>query len=137
MTKLNRKVEYSLMALKYLHSQGAVKVTAKEVAEALHASFDVMARVMQIMAQRGLLTSEHGASGGYRLGPLLPQVSLFDLVEMIEGPTALVKCISDEHGCEIQSSCNIASPVKSLNDRLNRFFKEIPVKELVEGNAHV
>lgn len=136
MTKLNRKVEYSLMALKYLHAQGDNKVTAKEVAEALHASFDVMARVMQIMAQRGLLVSEQGASGGYRLAQSLNQISLHQLVEMIEGPTALVKCISDSGGCDIQSNCNILSPVKSLNAKLTSFFKQISVLELVEG-SHV
>lgn len=137
MTKLNRKVEYSLMALKYIHARSAEKVTAKEVAESLHTSFDVMARVMQIMAQKGLLVSEQGAAGGYRLGPNINDTSLFDLVEMIEGPTSLVKCISEERGCDIQSSCNIVSPVKTLNQKLNNFFKEISVRELVEGPSHV
>ncbi len=137
MTKLNRKVEYSLMALKYLHGQGDTKVTAKEVAEALGASFDVMARVMQIMAQRGILISEQGASGGYRLGKSLEEVSLHYLIEIIDGPTALVKCMSDESGCEIKSNCNILFPVRSLNSKLNAFFKEISLAELMEGQAHV
>lgn len=125
------------MALKYLYTRGQDKVTAKEVAEALHTSFDVMARVMQIMTQKGLLVSEQGAAGGYRLGPALQQSTLFDLVEMIEGPSALVKCISEEKGCDIQASCNIVSPVKTLNSKLNNFFKEISVRELVEGQTHV
>lgn len=127
------------MALKYLHAHGEAKVTAKEVAEALHTSFDVMARVMQIMAQKGLLVSEQGASGGYRLGQSLNQTTLLDLVEMIEGPTNLVKCISEDGGgCDIQSSCNIVTPVKALNSKLNTFFKQISLSELVvEGASHV
>ncbi len=138
MTKLNRKIEYSLMALKYIQArQAAAKVTAKEVADAVHAPFDVIARVMQMMAQKGLLASEHGASGGYRLSQNLKDVSLFQLVEIIEGPTALVKCISEDGGCDIQKSCNIVSPLKSLNDKLNLFFKEVSISELLEDQNHV
>ncbi len=137
MTKLNRKVEYSLMALKYLGGKGLEKVTAKEVSESLHASFDVMARVMQVMAQKGVLVSEQGASGGYRLGPKVEDITLYELVEMIEGPTALVKCISDEGTCDIQSSCNIVSPVKALNEKLSDFYKKISVRELVEEAQNV
>ncbi len=138
MTKLNRKIEYSLMALKFIQRrQSQEKVTAKEVAEGVHAPFDVIARVMQMMAQKGLLNSEHGASGGYRLSQDLKEVSLYQLVEMIEGPTALVKCISEAGACDIQKSCSIASPIKSLNDKLNHFFREVSLGELLEETNHV
>ena len=86
---------------------------------------------MQIMAQKGLLVSEQGASGGYRLNQDLKNVSLFQLVEIIEGPTALVKCITEDGSCDIESSCNIVSPIKSLNNKLNLFFKNIPLSDLL------
>jgi Rrf2 family nitric oxide-sensitive transcriptional repressor len=132
MTKLNRKIEYSLMALKFIQQrQPSSKVTAKEVADSVHAPFEVIARVLQVMAHKGLLHSEQGASGGYRLNQNLNDVSLFQLVEMIEGPTALVKCISEEGACDIERNCNIVSPIKSLNNKLNSFFKNIPLSELI------
>jgi Rrf2 family protein len=137
MNKLNRRVEYSLMALKYLQQKSSEKVTAKEVAEQLNTSFDVIARVLQILAQKGVLTSEHGVAGGYRLSQNLKDVSLFQLVEMIEGPTQLVKCITDDNACEIQSSCNIVPPMKALNNKLNDFYKTIPISDLIEDPRHV
>ncbi len=134
MTKLNRKIEYSLMALKYINQrQSSSKVTAKEVSDSVHAPFEVIARVLQVMAQKGLLVSEQGAAGGYRLNQDLKNVSLFYLIEMIEGPTALVKCISEEGACDIESNCNIVSPIKTLNHKLNIFLKNIPLSELLSG----
>ncbi len=136
MTKLNKKVEYALMALKCIHQRPSTqKVTAKEVSDAVHGPFDVIARVMQIMAQKSVLISEQGASGGYRLSQDLKSLSLFQLFEMIEGPTALVKCISEDGTCDIQSSCNIVSPLKSLNHKLNSFFQNISVFELISDNS--
>lgn len=135
MTKLNKKVEYALMALKYVHQRPSTqKVTAKEVSDAVHGPFDVIARVMQIMAQKSVLVSEQGATGGYRLGQDLGRLSLFQLFEIIEGPTALVKCISEDGACDIQSSCNIVSPLKNLNSRLNSFFQNISILEIISDH---
>lgn len=137
MNKLNRRVEYSLMALKYFGQKSPEKVTAKEVADYLNTSFDVIARVLQILAQRGVLISEQGVSGGYRLNQDLKKLSLFELNQMIEGPSQLVKCISDDNACDIQGSCNIVPPMRALNQKLNEFYKTIPVSELIQGDTHV
>ncbi len=137
MTKLNRRVEYSLMALKYLHLRSPEKVTAKEVADHLNISFDVVARVLQVLAQKGILNSEQGVSGGYRLIQSLQSFSLHQLVEMIEGPSSIVKCITDDGACEIQDSCNIVPPMKILNEKLNQFYKTITIQELVQDIHHV
>ncbi len=126
------------MALKYIHKKSrSEKVTAKEISEALRGPFDVIARVLQTLAQRDVLTSEQGASGGYRLHRDLREISLFELFEMIEGPTALVKCLSEDGGCDIQNQCNIISPLKNLNHRLQVFFQKISIAELVEEKLNL
>lgn len=112
--------------------------TAKEVSETFKTPFDATARVMQMMAQRGYLKSEQGASGGYQITKDLSKLTLLDLVEMIEGPTALVKCFQKEEPCDISRTCNIVSPITALNEKMNDFFKNVSLKELlVEGRAHV
>lgn len=133
MNKLNRKLEYSLMALKHM----ALKVpgeltTAKEVSESYHAPFDATARVMQAMAQKGLLKSEQGAFGGYHLSKNLASVTLNDLMEIVQGPTQITKCLQHGEGpCEIQRSCNIISPINNLNQRLTDFYKSVSIEELI------
>lgn len=105
--------------------------SAKEVSDKLKTPFDATARVMQVMAQKGLLRSEQGASGGYQITKDLNKISLLDLVEMIEGPTNLVKCVSSHSACEIQSQCNIVSPIHNLNKKLNEFFGKVSLRELL------
>jgi Rrf2 family protein len=137
MNKLNRKLEYSLMALKHMAQKTPGDLTtAKEVSESYQAPFDATARVMQVMAQRGLLKSEQGAFGGYQITRDLSHVTLNDLIEIVQGPTQIAKCMqhgkADQDGpCEIQSSCNIMSPVANLNQRLTDFYKSVFIKELI------
>jgi len=108
--------------------------TAKEVSESYHAPFDATARVMQLMAQRGFLKSEHGATGGYQITKDLGKVSLLELFDVIQGPTQIAKCLSKSESCEIQSSCNIISPIGHLNQRLNQFYQNLTLKELLMGS---
>lgn len=132
MSRINRKVEYALMALKFMSQKIPGELTsAKEVSENLNTPFDATARVMQIMAQNSLLRSEHGANGGYQITKDLGKISLHELVEIIEGPTALVKCVLKENPCDIQSKCNIVSPITNLNQKMNEFYKNVSLKELL------
>lgn len=132
MNKLNRKLEYALMALKHMSQKIPGELTsAKEVSEHLHAPFDATARVMQAMAQKGLLRAEHGAFGGYQITKDLSKVTMLHLLEIIEGPTAVVKCFSKANACEIHGTCNILSPVQVLQGKLNEFYGNITLKELL------
>lgn len=132
MNRLNRKLEYALIALKHMSSKIPGELTsAKEVSETYSAPFDATARVMQVMANRGLLKSEQGVAGGYQITKDLAKVNLLELAEMIEGPTAIAKCFHKESPCEIQESCNIVSPISNLNSKLNEFYKSVSLKELL------
>lgn len=136
MNKINRKLEYALMALKYMSKKIPGELTtAKEVSDSFRTPFDATARVMQQMAQKGgILRSEYGASGGYQITKDLAKVSIQDLIDIIEGPTALVKCLhkeGEEGRCDIKDTCNILSPVKYLNQKLSDFYKGISLKEVL------
>ncbi len=132
MNRMNRKLEYSLMALKHMSLKVPGELTsAKEVAESYHAPFDATARVLQMMAQKGILRSEQGAQGGYQITRDLGKISLQDLIETIQGPTQIAKCIGNEAPCEMQFTCNIISPVTVLNHKLNEFYQNLSLKELL------
>jgi Rrf2 family protein len=134
--KLNRKLEYALMALKYLDSKGGEELaTAKEMSARFGAPFDVISRVLQILASRGILKSEQGAHGGYLVSGRLEDVSFFELAEMILGPMGMVRCLHKPLGrCDLTDKCNIVSPVSYLNSRLMEFYKGLTVKEIIRGN---
>ncbi|MBC7372013.1 MAG: Rrf2 family transcriptional regulator [Bdellovibrionaceae bacterium] len=133
MNKINRKLEYALMALKYLSQKIPGELTsAKEVSDSFSTPFDATARVMQAMAQNGLLRVEHGATGGYQITKDLSKVTMLSLLEIVEGgPTAMAKCMVKTNPCDMYGTCNIISPVQVLQNRLNDFYASITLKELL------
>lgn len=134
MNRLNRKVEYALMALKVMAQRRQGELTsAKEVVDAVGAPFDATARVMQQMVQKQILHSEQGAHGGYHLIRDLNKISLFELMEIILGPLTVARCLHGQNECELAGNCNIMSPVQLLNRRLADFYRGISVAELLRG----
>lgn len=133
MNKINRKIEYALMGLKHMRQKPPGELTSvKELASTYGCPFDVMSRVMQTLAQKGVLRSEQGAHGGYQLIKDLRQISVYDLFVYLMGPLALAKCLHGAENCEIRDTCNIVSPVQVLNRRLVEFYRSQSVLDLLE-----
>ena len=135
MFKINRKLEYALIALRHMSSKAPGQLTsAKEICDIYRSPFDPTSRVLQIMVQHEVLRAEQGSHGGYQITKDLAKLTLFELAEMIEGPIQIVNCFHGNYShCEMTSSCNVISPMLNLNDKIGKFFETISVKDLIQS----
>lgn len=136
MFKVNKKVEYALMALRHMTDKPQGELTsAKEICAVHKTPFDMTSRVLQILTQHQILKSEHGAHGGYLIQKDLSKVTLLKLSEMLLGPVPVANCLHEEgtHGCDLIHHCNIVSPMEKLNDRMKTFYNSISIKDLLLG----
>ena len=140
MNKINRKVEYALVALKHMRAKAPGELTTvKELTVLYGCPFEITSRVMQALARKGLLRSTAGAHGGYQLTKDLHRVSFYELNEMLLGPMAVAKCLQhvdvDAEGCGMRETCNIVSPVQTLSRKLGEFYKALSLAELLETRS--
>lgn len=130
MIKINRKVEYGLMVLKLMKDRSPSELTtAREVCDKFHTPFDTTSKVMQLMNSAGLLHSHKGVKGGYTLARDLSEVSYVELVQLIEGKSFMMDC--HEGPCDLFHSCNIAQPIRRLNDYIINIFSTLTLNELL------
>ena len=133
MFKINRKIEYALIALKHM-SQREKLTTAKEICDIYHTPFDPTSRVLQLMAQEGILKAEHGAHGGYQITKDLSKITFGELIAIILGPMEIVNCFHEHSShCELTPSCNVISPMLRLNEKVNQLFQTVTIQELIES----
>jgi Rrf2 family protein len=138
MLKINKKVEYALMALKFMADKPNQSLTsAREVCDELKTPFDTTAKVMQIMNHNEILKSVQGIKGGYSLNLPLDKITYSELVRIIEGKKEFGQsCNSAKGKCERFEQCNIITPVEILNRKLNLYLDNLTLKELlVPGRA--
>lgn len=136
MFKINRKLEYALIALKYMISKPADNLTsAKEICQTYGTPFDATSRALQIMTGNSILKSEQGVRGGYQIAKDLGRVNFFEFVEMIEGGFQMTHCLHDDEDavCDLQSTCNIISPITRLNEQLKNFCSNLSLLDLLQS----
>ena len=88
--------------------------SASEIAEETGVPAPTAQKILQMLGRAGLLDSQRGASGGYRLARDVPAISLAEIIEAVEGPIAMTQCsetgISDcalDHHCKVKPHMNI------------------------------
>jgi len=136
--KVNRKVEYGLVALKHMCSKPAGQLTSvREICEQFGTPFDPVAHVMRILNAGGLVQSEQGAHGGYRLQAHVLDVTFDDFISIVEGhPLAFTECLREEDcRCSLVERCNILAPMHALHGRLREFLGSIKLGDLLLDDA--
>ncbi len=133
MFKINRKIEYALIALKHMSLKHPGQLTtAKEICDIYSTPFDPTSRVLQIMSQFEILQAEQGAKGGYQIVKDLTKVTMKELSDMIIGPIEIATCFHGDYShCEITHSCHIIAPMLNLNEEIKNLFSTIKVASLI------
>jgi Rrf2 family protein len=138
MLRLSKKADYALMAMKHLAVRGdRGSSSAREIAGQYDIPIELMAKVLQRLARRGLLVSHQGTRGGYQLARMPGQISVADVIQAIEGPVTVTACSTDDGQCEQFSKCNVRDPLYRVRDRILAALGECTIAELASDPAPV
>jgi Rrf2 family protein len=119
MLRLSKKADYALMAMKHLAvNTDSGAASAREIAEHYDIPVELMAKVLQRLARRGLLTSHQGTRGGYSLARPATRMSVADVIQAIDGPLTVTACSTHQDSCDQYSKCNVRDPLWRIKDRI-------------------
>lgn len=90
-----------------------------------------VSKVLATLARHGLLHSVRGAKGGYRLAAGPQDISVAEIISVIDGPIALTQCIEHAPGvCEIESFCSCREPWQVINDVVRRSLEAVSLADI-------
>jgi Rrf2 family protein len=131
MLRLSKKTDYGLMALIHLaHGSGRVACSAREIARSYDIPPHLMAKVLQKMAQSGIVVSHQGTHGGYSLGRPAHLINAAEVIESIEGPFSMTSCVSETGYCLQFEKCTIKSPLQLLSDSVILMLRRMTVAQM-------
>lgn len=134
MVRLSKRVEYGLIAIRYiaLSANGDV-VPAKEIADKYQIPYELLAKVLQRLSRAGLIASQQGVHGGYTLAKKPSEVTISMIISAIEGnPPAITQCIAEgPESCEVFSNCTIKSPLTKVQANIDQAFKSMTLAQIV------
>lgn len=150
MLRISKKADYAVFLLGAIARQGAFPggsaadsvVSAHEIARQAGLNKSVVANLLKEFARHDVLDSVRGLRGGYRLKRAPAEVSLGQILEVVEGKFVLVDCISDSGDasagddentaadCSLISFCPSKQPMRLVHERIQQLFDEIHLDEL-------
>lgn len=133
MLKLSKKVEYGLIAMRHIASENNQISTVKEISERYSIPSDVLAKVMQKLTRGKLILSHQGAMGGYTLARGAHDISVMDVIGVMEGTqVGIAQCFAETpENCSIYSNCTIKHPLGKIQHNLEQVFASMKVSEIV------
>jgi Rrf2 family protein len=132
--RLSKKVEYGLIALQHMAAaRTAPAVTARELADRYGIPYDLLAKVLQLLARAGVIISTQGVRGGYALARDPAEIPVSHIIRVIEGTApAITQCISEgPESCGVFSVCTIKSPLLKVQANIERAFDSMTLAEIV------
>ena len=113
MLKLTKKADYGLIALRHLAvARPRASASAKDIADSYGIPLPLLSKVLQKLARGGLLISEQGTNGGYRLAREARDISALEAIRVIDGPIILTKCFTEHAGCDQTALCPVREPLR-------------------------
>lgn len=134
MLKLNRIVDYGILVLTEIARRNAC-VSTTELAAAYGISATIVAKVLKKLARAGLVTSERGSRGGYRLAQPAGEVTLRSIVNALEGPISLTFCSSGTASgrCRTRPLCVATDAMRRLNHLVNGAFEAVSLEDILNA----
>lgn len=131
MLRLSKLSDYAVVLLSELGAapEGAVR-NAAALAVATGIAEPTVAKVLKLLAAGGLVVSQRGPHGGYRLARPLSETAISDVIDAVEGPIALAACVEHAGGCEHECTCRVRGRWDPVNAAIRRALSEITLADM-------
>lgn len=109
------------------------KAGIKEIARYTDTPEPFVAKVLQILSKRGLVSSSKGPGGGFYVEPKSRPIPLIDIVKAIDGDGLFLNCGLGIKNCSDRKPCPIHSQYKEVRDRMQEMLTNNSIQNLVSG----
>ena len=136
--RITLESDYALRIVSAL-SESSDVIDANTLAEKTSVSLRFALKILNKLVQGNLVSSYKGAKGGYKLKVSPEKITLKTVIELIDGPIAIVRCLESSESCSMNTdktaciyhhifdkiSLDLASKLQSItiSDVINRDYK--------------
>lgn len=131
MEYIRRNSDYALRGLAYMAGfpKGG-RFAIDEIAAQQHIPVIFLRKIFQKLAQYKIVGSKRGIGGGFYLIKSPSKISINKILDAIQGPVTLSKCIFDLDKCILSNKCNVRKKLKDIQNKLVLLLDRVKLLDL-------
>jgi Rrf2 family protein len=130
---ISAKVDYAVRALCTLADADGRSVTAESLATAQGLPPKFLESILNDLRRAGLLLSQRGAEGGYRLSKPAKEISIADVIRPLDGPLAEVRGLRPEAASYEGSAEHLRDVWVAVRASLRQVLEQVSIADVVAG----
>jgi FeS assembly SUF system regulator len=135
MLRLSKLTDYAVVVLVRLSRETGVQ-TSPGIAATTGIPEPTVAKVLKTLAAGGLVASQRGARGGYRLLRPLSAIPVADVIAAVDGPIALTACVEASGvECETRGLCPMHGRWEPVNEAIQQALTSISLADMQEASV--
>ena len=131
---LSNTSKYAIRAVIYLalYAEKDKKIGIKQISKDLGIPTPFLGKILQTLAKHKVLSSTKGPHGGFGMGKQPGEVSLIDIVDIIDGRDLFTKCLIRLDDCNEKEPCSMHSKYAEIRQNLLSLFENQKISDLVD-----
>lgn len=132
---LTLESDYAIRIVTYI-ARVDKRVDATTISNETEVTLRFSLKILRKLVADGILRSYKGITGGYQLNKRASEITLKDIIEVIEGKYAFSRCLNPDCGCsrtntENSINCKVRKIFKDISDTVNEKLEKITVEQLL------
>lgn len=136
---ITQEADYAVRIV-YCLAKEARRMDARTISEQMAISLRFSLKILGKLAQSGLVVSYKGNRGGYELSRPAAQITLRQVIEAVEGPYRLSRCLGEDAGeCSRGASgcCAFQRVFGRISGTINRELEAVNFEMLLGDAEHL
>ncbi len=108
---------------------------AKYISEKIGVSLRFSLKILGKLAASGIVRSFKGQRGGYELARAPRDVTMCDVIETVDGPYALNRCLKAEHACSMEDAacCSFRKVYAEISETITEKLRAVDFQQLLDS----
>ncbi|GFP77624.1 RrF2 family transcriptional regulator [Clostridium fungisolvens] len=134
--KITQEVDYALRVVLYFCKLDyGTKIEARSISEHEKVPIRFLLKILRKLTHAKIVSSYRGVNGGYSLAKLPQEIHLNDVIEAIDGPTYVAKCIGEPEICNANRSgrCQLHNALNRIQNIVNEQLNGITFDDIMNN----
>ncbi|AOY76832.1 RrF2 family transcriptional regulator [Clostridium formicaceticum] len=135
--KITQEADYAFRMILYLSKVGrGTRVDAHKISESENIPTRFALKILRKLTKAGLTKSFRGINGGYTLNRDPENITFKDVIEAIDGPIYINRCLYDEDYCNLHrtNTCDVHRELAKIRDTVIGVLEKVNFKSIMEKN---